>query len=100
MQSVVDFSARGARRGMLDPPVDPATGGVLQPRAIEPGDVDGALGELAMTPECLADRLGVSLRTLHRWRSGSMPVPQPARRLIRVLIRCRRNGQPDPDPNP
>lgn len=100
MQSVVDFSARGPNRGMLDPPLDPQTGGVLQPRAVADGDIAGALTELGMTPECLASRLGVSLRTVHRWRSGSMLVPQPARRLIRVLLRCHRNGQPDPDPHP
>ena len=100
MQSVIDFSARGPRRGLLNPPLDPATGDVLQTRPIDVGNVDSAIAELNLTPECLADRLGVSLRTLNRWRSGSMPVPQPARRLIRVLIHCYRAGQPDPDPNP
>ena len=54
---------------------------------------------MGLTQQELADRVGVTLRTIQNWESGK-PLPERAQRLLVLLADQHENGQNDPEGTP
>lgn len=54
--------------------------------SLEPDAIRARRSALKLTQASLGDLIGVSSNTIARWESGAVAIPEPAARLLRVLV--------------